>query len=158
MFLELYRKFKFRHVDHHDLLAVAEDISGMQLGWYGGYWVNTTNTINYGIDSLWQEGTKIKVRIKNTGQIPMPIDLMVTFKDGTRHLAYIPQYQSFGNKPNEDSTVKRTVHEPWKWTHPTYTVELEGQLINVQLAEIDPSQRMADVNRNDNRLEISWNK
>jgi hypothetical protein len=35
-------------------------------------------------------------------------------------------------------------------------VELDGALINVQLAEIDPSQRMADVNRNDNRLEIKW--
>jgi aminopeptidase N len=156
MFLELYRKFRFRHVDQHDILRVAESVSGMQLGWYGSYFVNTTNTINYGIDSLWQEGNKIKVRMKNTGQMPMPIDLMITFKDGSKHLAHIPQYLSFGNKPAEDSTVKRTVHEPWKATHPTYTVELDGALINVQLAEIDPSQRMADVNRNDNRLEIKW--
>lgn len=156
MFLELYRKFKFKHVDQHDILRVAESVSGMQLGWYGSYFVNTTNTINYGIDSLWQEGSKIKVRMKNTGQMPMPIDLMITFKDGSKHLAHIPQYLSFGTKPMEDSTVKRTVHEPWKGTHPTYTVELDGALINVQLAEIDPSQRMADVNRNDNRLEIKW--
>lgn len=155
-FQELYRKFKFRHVDHYDIIKVAESVSGMQLGWYGGYWVNTTNTINYGIDSLWQEGTRIKVRLKNTGQVPMPIDLMITFKDGTKHLVHIPQYLSFGYKAMEDSSMKRTVLEPWKWTQPMYTAEVDGNLINVQLAEIDPSQRMADINRNDNRLEIKW--
>lgn len=156
MFLELYRRFRFRHVDHHDILRVAESVSGLQLGWYGDYFVNTTKTINYGIDSLWQDGTKIKLRLKNTGQMPMPIDLMISFKDGSKHLAHIPQYFTFGAKPAEDSSIKRTVHEPWRWTHPTYTVEVEGSLINVQLAEIDPSQRMADINRNDNRLEIKW--
>ncbi len=155
-FMELYRKYKFRHLDHHDILRVAENVSSMQLGWYSDFFVNTTRTINYGIDSLWQEGSKIKIRMNNTGQVPMPIDLLISFKDGSTHLAHIPQYLSFGYKPNEDSTIKRSVHSPWKWTDPVYTVAIDGILVNVKAAEIDPSQRMADVNRNNNKLEIQW--
>ncbi|HLO79912.1 MAG TPA: M1 family metallopeptidase [Chitinophagaceae bacterium] len=156
MFQELYRKHSFKHVGVDDIIRISENVSNMQLDWYRQYFVNTTRTINYGIDSLWQEGPKMKIRLKNTGTMPMPIDLMLTFKDGSRHLAYIPQYLCFGSKPAEDSAVKRSVHEPWKWTNPNYVVEVDANLVNLRLVEIDPSGRMADVDRRDNRLEIAW--
>jgi hypothetical protein len=156
VFLELFKKYSYKHVGPEDIIRVAEGVSNMQLDWYRQYFINTTNTINYGIDSLWQEGSKMKIRLKNTGHMPMPIDLMLTFKDGSRHLAYIPQYLCFGSKPAEDLSLKRTVHEPWKWTHPNYVVEIDANLVNLRLAEIDPSGRMADVDRRDNRLEITW--
>jgi hypothetical protein len=128
----------------------------MQLDWYRSYWVNTTKTIDYGIDSLWQEGKNIRIRLKNTGRMPMPIDLMLTFKDGSRHLAYIPQYLQFGNKPAEDSAIVRSIHEPWRWTHPNHVVDVPGSLINLKTVEIDPSLRMADVDRRNNKLELNW--
>jgi hypothetical protein len=156
MFQELYKKYMYKHVGAGEIIRVAEGVSNMQLDWYRQYFINTTNTINYGIDSLWQEGNRMKIRLKNTGRMPMPVDLMLTFKDGSRHLAHIPQYLCFGEKPSEDSTLKRTIHQPWKWTHPNYVVEVDANLVNLRLAEIDPSGRMADVDRRDNRLEIKW--
>jgi hypothetical protein len=155
MFLELYKKYKFKHLDPQGIIRTAEEVSGMQLDWYRQFFVNTTRTINYGIDSLWQENNKIKIRLRNLGDIPMPIDLMLTFKDGSNHLAYIPQYLSFGSKPAENS-IRRTVHEPWKWTHPTYVLEVEGNLVNLKKAEIDPSGRLADVDKQNNKLELNW--
>jgi hypothetical protein len=153
---EYYRKWRFRHPELNDLMRIAENISGMQLDWYRSYWVNTTKTIDYGIDSLWQEGKNIRIRLKNTGRMPMPIDLMLTFKDGSRHLAYIPQYLQFGNKPAEDSAIVRSIHEPWRWTHPNHVVDVPGSLINLKTVEIDPSLRMADVDRRNNKLELNW--
>jgi hypothetical protein len=156
MFLELYKKYSFKHLGAEDIIRVAEDVSSMQLDWYRQYFVNSTKKINYGIDSLWQEGSKMKIRLKNTGQMPMPIDLMLTFKDGSCQLVYVPQYLCFGSKPAENPSLKRTVHEPWKWTHPNYTLEVDDNLVNLRVVEIDPSGRMADVDRKDNKLEITW--
>jgi hypothetical protein len=156
LLLEYYRKFRFKHPDLNDFLRLAENVSDIQLDWYRLFFVNTTKTIDYGIDSLWQEGKNIKIRLKNVGKVPMPIDLMLTFKDGKKHLAYIPQYLMFGAKPNEDSTVARSIHEPWRWTHPSYVVEIEGRLIDIKTVEIDPSQRMADIFRRNNKLELNW--
>ena len=39
----------------------------MKLDWYKEYWINTTKTIDYAIDSLWEEGGKTKIRIETIG-------------------------------------------------------------------------------------------
>jgi hypothetical protein len=154
--LEYYNQWRFKHPDVNDFLRVAERVSGMQLDWYKEYWINGTKTIDYAIDSLWEEGGKSKIRLKRVGLIPMPIDLQLTFKDGSRQQLYIPMYLMFGSKKNETPEVVRQVFAPWKWTHTTYTVEFDRRLTDLTLAEIDPSQRMADVNRRNNKLELKW--
>lgn len=154
--LEYYRKWRFKHPNVNDLMRVAEKMSGMKLDWYTEYMVHTTKTIDYGIDSLWQEGDRLKIRIKNSGRFPMPIDLQLNYKDGISEQVYIPQYLAFGVKQEEIAGLKRTVVAPWRWTHPNYVVDIPGKLINIKSIEIDPSQRMADVNRGNNRLELNW--
>ena len=98
----------------------------------------------------------MNVRLKNAGKMPMPVDVVLQFKDGTTEMAYIPQYLMFNGKENEDPAVKRTVCEPWKWTHPLYTFELNRKLTDLKVIEIDPSQRMADIDRKNNKLELNW--
>jgi hypothetical protein len=156
LLLEYYRKYRFKHPELNDFIRLAEGVSGIQLDWYPQFFVNSTKTIDYGIDSLWQENGKIKIRLRNAGKVPMPIDVMLTFKDGTKHLAYIPQYLMFGSKPMEDATVPRSLHEAWRWTHPNYVLEVDGKLNELKFIEIDPSQRMADVDRSNNKLELNW--
>ena len=156
LLLEYYRRYRFKHPELNDFIRLAEGVSGIQLDWYPQFFVNSTKTIDYGIDSLWQENGKIKMRLRNAGKVPMPIDLMLTFKDGTKHLAYIPQYLMFGSKPVEDPTVPRSSHEAWRWTHPNYVLEVDGKLNELKFIEIDPSQRMADVDRSNNKLELNW--
>ncbi|MBS1604368.1 MAG: M1 family peptidase, partial [Bacteroidetes bacterium] len=154
--LEYYRLWRFKHPNSSDFVRVAEKVSGQQLDWYKEYWVNTTKTIDYGVDSLWEENGKTKIRLKMTGKMPMPLDVLVQYKDGSKEMAYIPQYLQFGAKPVEDAGIPRTTFEPWKWTHPTYTFELNHRLTDMVLLDIDPSQRMADVDRKNNRLELKW--
>lgn len=152
--LEYYRLWRFKHPNVNDFIRVAEKVSDMKLDWYREYWVNTTKTINYGIDSLWEAGGKTYIRLKNTGQMPMPVDLQLTYKDGSKELHYIPMYLMFGEKPVEFPAISRTVHEAWKWTHPTYVLETNRSLKDITAVEIDPTQRMADINRADNKLEV----
>jgi len=154
--LEYYRLWRFKHPNANDFIRVAEKVSDMKLDWYREYWISTTKTIDYSIDSLWEDGGKTNIRLRRIGHTPMPIDFQLTFKDGSRELHYIPAYLMFGQKPAEDTTISRMVYEPWKWTHPTYIIQTSKRLIDISLAEIDPSQRLADLERKNNRLELRF--
>ena len=154
--LEYYRQWQFRHPTVNDFMKVAEKLSGMKLDWYKEYWINTTKSIDYSIDSLWEEKGKTKIRLSRIGLVPMPVDLQLSFKDGSRELHYIPLDLMYGEKPLEDTSLNRKVYAPWKWTHQTYTIESSRKLIDINMAEIDPSLRMADLERKNNKLELKW--
>ena len=148
--LEYYRLWRFKHPNVNDFIRVAEKVSGMKLDWYRQYWINTTKTINYGIDSLWEEDGKTRIRIRNLGEVPMPVDLQLSFKDGSKELHYVPMYLMFGQKPDEFPSIPRKVYEPWTWTHRTYVVETSRKITDITAIEIDPTLRLADVDRRDN--------
>ena len=86
----------------------------------------------------------------------MPIDVFLTFKDGSQEIGYIPQSVMYGEKANERPELKRTVGEPWKWTDPEYVLTIDRKLFDLKTIEIDPTQRMADVDRKNNKLELNW--
>ena len=153
---EYYNQWRFKHPNASDFVKVAEDVSGIKLDWYKEYWCSTTKTIDYSIDSLWEEGGISKIRLARVGKIPMPVDLQLTFKDGTTEMHYVPLNLMYGNKPNENAAEKREVHEPWRWTHPTYIVEFKRRLTDLKKAEIDPTKRMADVEQRNNVLQLNW--
>ena len=156
LLLEYYRLWHFKHPNPNDFMRVAQDVSGMQLQWYKEYMLYTTKTIDYAIDSLWEENGISNIRLKRIGQLPMPVDLQLTYKDGSTEIHYIPLNLTFGNKPDEKLAPKREVHEEWKFTHPTYIVQFKRRLTDLKLAEIDPTQRLADINRKNNVLELNW--
>ena len=60
----------------------------------------------------------------------------------------------FGEKPNEDATIPRTVHPEWRWVNPEYIFETARNIKDLKSIEIDPSQRMADTNKSNNKLVI----
>ena len=153
--LEYYKRWRFKHPNANDFVQVAQDVSGIQLDWYKEYWVNTTKKIDYGIDSLWEENGVSKIRLRRIGQMPMPIDVQLTKKDGSTEMHTIPLNLMFNSK-NEDEGGRLIIENEWRWTHPTYILELNTKLTDYRKIEIDPSQRMADVDRKNNLLELNW--
>ena len=83
----------------------------------------------------------------------MPVDLKLTFKDSSTEMHYIPLDLMYGNKPAEDVS-SRKIYPAWKWTHETYIIESNRRLGDIVIAEIDPSQRMADTERQNNRIKL----
>ena len=152
--LEYYRVWRFKHPNPDDFFRIAEKVSGLQLEWYKDFWINSIKSIDYGIDSLWEVNGKTRIRLKMVGQMPMPVDLSITFKNGSQELAYIPLYSMFGSKPEENKNIPRFVYQAWKWTSSSYEFEVNHKLTDLRFIEIDASHRMADVNRNNNMLEL----
>ena len=153
--LEYYRLWRFKHPNVSDFVKVAQDVSGIQLGWYKEYWVYTTKSIDYSIDSLWNENGVSKIRLRRIGQMPMPVDLQLTFKDSTKEIHSIPLDLMFGKKPAENN-LPTIVENEWNWTNPTYVVEFKHPLAELVLAEIDPTKRMADIDKKNNTLKLNW--
>jgi hypothetical protein len=149
--LEYYREWRFKHPNATDFIRVAEKVSNMKLDWYKEYWINSTKTIDYAFDSLWEENGKTKIRIKRTGLMPMPVDLQITFKDSSKEIHYVPLDLMYGEKPAEDQTPRK-IYPAWKWTDVLYVIETDRKLTDISVAEIDPTGRLADVERKNNRL------
>lgn len=133
-----YSDFKFKHPTPNDFIRTAEKISGLQLWWYLNYWTQTTATIDYAVKAV--DGNEIT--LGKVGKMPMPIDLTVTYTDGSTENFYIPLRMLYGQKQ-----TTATVLEDWSWTSPTYTFEAKKPVKNV---EIDPSGLMADINKDNN--------
>jgi aminopeptidase N len=154
--LQYYRQWRFKHPTPNDFMRIAENQSNMQLHWYKDFMVNTTKTVDYAIDSLWDEGGRTKIRVRKIGEMPMPLDVQLTFKNGTKELHHIPLNLTYGEKPVEDATVPRRVHGAWRWTHPTYVFETDGKIFDLSEVHIDPTQRLADIDKRNNLLKIQW--
>ena len=153
LMLNYYNTWKFKHPNVNDFIRVAEKTSGLQLQWLKEYWVNSTKTIDYGLNDIQVSGNAALISIQRVGKFPMPIEVVVTYKDGSSELHYIPLDLMLGGKVQEGS-MKQINHPEWKWTHPTYTFESTQPLSAIKSIEIDPSQRMPDINRSNNKIEI----
>ena len=151
--LNYYNTWKFKHPNANDFFRVAEKTSGIQLQWLKEYWVNSTKTIDYGLNDIQAGNNTAIISIQRLGKLPMPIEVLITYKDGTTELHYMPLDLMLGAKGAE-SSVNRIVHPNWQWVAPTYTFETSKPLSALKSIEIDPSYRMPDLNRSNNKLEI----
>ena len=130
--------FSFKHPKPMDIVRTAERVSGLELDWYLIDFGQTTNTIDYGIKSV--DGKVIV--LERIGLMPMPIDLTVTYDDGSQEAFYIPLQMMRGEKPTD-----ATITSDWAWAMPTYNLITSK---NIKFVEIDSSEFMADVKRENN--------
>ena len=148
--LDYFELWKFKHPNPTDFKRVMEKVSGIELDWYFEQWIGTTNTIDYGIKSVFTNNGSTSVTLEKLGEMPMPIDLVVTLKDSTIINYNIPLRIMRGEKGNDQPQLKTIYAEDWPWTYPEYNLTLKHKMTDILLMEIDPSQRMADIDRTNN--------
>ncbi|GHA38718.1 peptidase M1 [Salinimicrobium marinum] len=147
-----YDEWKFKHPTPNDFIRIAEKVSGAELDWYLQDWTQTTNTIDYAIQTVEDTGNKTDVTLQRLGVMPMPVEVTVTYKDGSEELIYIPLQMMRWEKPAEDGS-NRTVKEDWAWAMPSYTFSIDKSKSEISKMEIDDSQLMADIDRENNVYE-----
>jgi hypothetical protein len=154
--LRYFDEWHFKHPNVNDFIRVMEKESKMELDWYKEYSVYTTNTIDYAIQSVSKESRKeTKIVLERKGKMPMPIDVVITYKDGSKELWTVPLDLMRGEKSQENKDLEHNVAEKdWQWTDPTYELVIPARLKKVVKVEIDPSKRLADVELANN----VWNK
>lgn len=150
-----FNTWKFKHPEPNDFLRVMEKESGLSLHWYYRYWVTTTRHIDYEIENAKETSGKTDVLLRKKGGFPMPIDVLATYKDGSQEMFYISMNELMGNKSRENKSIKWTVLDAWNWVNPTYTFTIDKPISEIQSLEIDPSQRMADIKRENNLMKMN---
>lgn len=147
-----YYDYKFTHPTPNDIKRSAEKVSGAILDWYLVDWTQTTNTIDYAVQAVDEENGKAKVTLERIGRMPMPIDLLVVYEDGTQETYYIPNTLMRWEKENP-YPIERTVLKGWDWAFPTFSFEIPKAKADIKAIVIDPSGLMADVNLDNNVYE-----
>ncbi|PWG05662.1 M1 family metallopeptidase [Polaribacter aquimarinus] len=137
-----YTDFSFKHPTPNDIKRSMEKVSGIHLDWYLNEWTQTTHTIDYGVKSV--EGKTIT--LERIGQMPMPIDVEVTYVDGSNENFNIALEMMRGNKP-----TTATILKDWGWAYPTYSFNVSK---NVKSVIINKSGLMADVYPENNTFEL----
>ena len=137
-----FNDFSFKHPTPNDIKRTAEKVSGIHLDWYLNEWTQTTHTIDYAVKTV--NGNEIT--LERIGKMPMPIDVEVTYADGSKEAYYIPLRMMRGEK-----ATKATQIADWTFAHPTYTFKANKAVKSVQ---IDPSKLMADINLENNTITV----
>lgn len=144
-----FETWKFKHPTDRDFIHIAQKISGMDLKWYWNYMTYTTRTIDYAIKSVEKEGKTTKVTLENLGNFPMPIDVNVTYSDGSKQIYNIPLHMMHNYKKQESDVNQKNLPY-WKWTQKEYEFSLDVPPEKIKSIEIDATYRMADINRENN--------
>lgn len=149
-----FDRWKFKHPKLRDFQKVMEETAHTDLDWFFDQWYRTTRTIDYAITGLSSAeapgGYRTTVRLKNKELGVMPIDLTLTYADGSKDNASIPL--GFRHKTGYLKPDQSLYFPVWDWVDPSY----EGSVITpkrVTVAEIDTSLRLQDLNRLNNRAD-----
>lgn len=149
--MRYYNEWKLKHPTPEDFKRIMEKESGLELDWYFEQFIGTINVVDYGIKSLVKKNLLcVELTLERIGEMPMPLDVSVTMKDGTVKNYYIPLSIMRGEKTDSRFKDLLTVSEDWPWTNPEYTLCLKLKIDKIQSIEIDASGRLADVDRTNN--------
>jgi hypothetical protein len=153
--LAYYERWKFKHPDPTAFKRVMEDVSGLELDWYFQYFVNSRHTIDYSVSAIQGTEKSTFITLHRENEMPMPIDVLVEFRDGSKVYYNIPLESMRGHKQPQLNGVEMTVLPRWAWTNTDYTFELSVPVSEVVMIEIDPGIHMADIDRSNNALMLA---
>lgn len=154
-----FQDFKFKHPSPIDITRTAERISGAHLNWYLTDWTQTTNTIDYAIKEV-NENTKndspeTQIILERIGRMPMPIDVLVEYTDGSTESFYIPLRMMHFEKENPNTALKRTTLKDWTWAASRYEFSISKTKSSLKKITLDPQNLMADIKPENNTILIN---
>ncbi|MGE5761278.1 MAG: M1 family metallopeptidase, partial [Gemmatimonadota bacterium] len=135
-FREYIRRWAFKHPTPADFFRSMEDGLGEDLSWFWRGWFYRSDVIDLAVDSATTQadssGTKIaRVWLSSPGQLPMPLDLTLTYANGS------------------SETVRLPVEVWYLGNHYLYEQAAQGGSDLVKV-EVDARHAMPDVRRANN--------
>ena len=127
------RRWAYRHPTPADFFRSMEDGLGEDLSWFWRGWFYRSDVVDLAVDSAVtrtdSSGTTGLVFLSSPGEFPMPVDLRLTYGNGT----------------TED--VRLPVEIWFQGNHYVYARKVPAAVVKV---EIDPGQNFPDVRRGNN--------
>ena len=149
-----FDKYKFTHPLPNDLRRVAEQSSGILLNWYLTDWTQTTNQIDYAIKNVESRKKKSVITLERIGLMPMPLEILVRYKDGNEEFYYIPISLMRGEKSKPEYADKWIQLKDWSWAYKKYEFEIKSKMESIKSIDINPTGLLADVDTSNNIIKF----
>jgi hypothetical protein len=145
-----YNTYKFTHPLPNDLRRIAEQSSGILLNWYLTDWTQTTNKINYAINKIEKNKNKSVITLERIGLMPMPLEVLLSYKDGSEEYYYIPISLMRGEKEQPKYAKSWIQLNDWSWAYKKYSFEIDHKFESIKSVDINPTGLIGDTdNLND---------
>ena len=139
-FREYIKRWAFKHPTPEDFFRTMENVAGEDLSWFWRGWFLNKWKIDQAVKNVsYENGDFTKgavIKIENIGQLPMPVDMEITFKDGSVQNVKLPV-----------EIWKR--NSEWSFEVPT-----KKEIASVRL---DPKGTLPDANVSDNTFKMTGN-
>ena len=146
-----FARWKFCHPYAQDFRDVVIQAAHRDLNWFFDEWLNYTWSLDYAVKGIRNikkaNGYEAQITLRRKGQMIMPLDLQVTLADGSQRHFQVPVDDW------AKSLAYGTVLPKWYGIgelNRTYVAKIAVPE-KVKAVEIDPSGRLADWYRLDNR-------
>ena len=150
-----YKNWAMKHPQPDDFFNIAEKTSGMNLKWFQNEWIHTIHHIDYKVDSLIDKEGQTQVILKKERAMPMPVDVLVVYQDGSKESFYIPLDLMRGQKNNPFPQITRHILAPWRYPIPQYSFVIPKSKTQIKAIVIDPLGFTADIDTENNAKLIS---
>ncbi len=146
-----YNQWKFKHPNEYDFIRIMEKVSGIELDWYLDYWIKTIHQIDYSVEVRDNDNKYLGIIISRIGKMPMPIEIEIQYDDFSTTNYYIPLSIMRGEKNLEDNVV---LLKDWEWVNEHYELDIDQSEKKITKIEINPSGKMADVDKKNNIIKF----
>lgn len=137
-FREYIKRWAFKHPTPDDFFRTMENVSGEELNWFWRGWFLNKWKIDQAVTNVkYVNGDFTKgaiIKVENIGQLPMPTEVAIKFKDGSTQIEKLPV-----------EVWKR--NSEWSFEVPT-----TKEILSVQL---DPKGSLPDANPSDNIFKMT---
>ena len=146
-----YNQWKFKHPNEYDFIRIMEKVSGIELDWYLDYWIKTIHQIDYSVEVRDNDNKYLGIIISRIGKMPMPIEIEIQYDDFSTTNYYIPLSIMRGEKNLGDNVV---LLKDWEWVNEHYELDIDQSEKKITKIEINPSGKMADVDKKNNIIKF----
>jgi len=150
-----FNEWSFKHPTPADILHVAEKESGLVLDWFDEYFVGTTKTMDYAVDTVLVNKLETEIILKRKGFFPMPCEVTVSFDNGKDCVYYIPIDLMRGEKFKGEMSDNWILQEDWHWVDKTYSLKFKNQNMKVVKVTLDAKNQTIDTDKNNNSYSIT---
>ncbi|TVQ66805.1 MAG: M1 family peptidase [Balneolaceae bacterium] len=128
--LEFIQRWLYKHPYPWDIFNTIEDVTGLDLSWFWRAWYYETWTLDQAVADVTINGNRTEILIKDLGNVPMPVHLLISFSDGSEKKAVLDV-------------------EPWLNGHRRQKLQIDSGS-GVTRVEIDPDYLFPDIDRDNN--------
>ncbi|MCS6903965.1 MAG: M1 family metallopeptidase [Bacteroidia bacterium] len=143
-----FKRWQIAHPYPEDFRQAIIDYTKVDLNWFFDQWLETDKVIDYSISYFHrrQKGREAKIKFQRKGRMQMPIDFCAILKNGDTLHYTIPNTDFIKADKNRIILPK---WYGWDKINPRYTTVIQAPA-PIKKVIIDPTLRLADINRLDN--------